>query len=77
MLSYEIPGKTWECVRTDIFSINNMHYLFTVDYHRKFPVIKQVKGFSADNLIKTHMIIFAEYQIPSSITSDAGTNFVS
>ena len=40
-------------------------------------VIKQVEGFSADNVIKIGKIIFSEYGLPSKIVSDAGTNFVS
>ena len=35
--------------------------------------MKQVEGFSTDNLIKKYKIIFSEYRIPSSIVSDAGT----
>ena len=51
---HEIPGGLWEAVGTDIFTIDNKHYLCTVDYHGKFPVIRQVEGFMADNLIKIH-----------------------
>ena len=31
--------------------LSNKHYICFVDYHNKFPVIIQVEGFSADNLI--------------------------
>ena len=39
--------------------------------------VKQVEGFSADNLIKKCKIIFSEYRLPSKIVSDMGTNFIS
>ena len=48
-----------------------------VDYNSKFPVIKTLEGLSAENLINTVKIIFAEYGIPKKIMSDAGTNFIS
>ena len=39
--------------------------------------MKQVEGFSADNLTKTCKIIFSEYELASKIVSDIGTNFIS
>ena len=36
-----------------------------------------MKGFSADNLIKTCKIIFSEYGLSSNIVSAKGTNFIS
>ena len=48
-----------------------------MDGHRKFPVIKQVEGFSEDNIIKTWRIRFFEYGLPSKEVSDVGINFIS
>ena len=62
-LSHEIPGISWESVGANIFTIKNKHCLSIVDYHSKFPVMKQVEGLSADNLTKTHKINFVEYKI--------------
>ena len=74
-VSHEIPRRLWESVRAGSFSINNKEYLCTVDYHSKFLVIKQLQGFSADNLTKTCKIIFTEYELSGKIVSDVGTNF--
>ena len=71
------PGQLWECVEADVFTINNKHYLCILDYHSKFPVVKQVEGFSTDNLINACKIISSEYGMSSKIVSDAGTNTVS
>ena len=60
VMSQKIPGRLWESVRADIFTINNKHYLCTQDDHTKFHVRKQVEGFCADNLIKTCKIIFSK-----------------
>ena len=54
---------------------NTKHFLHIVDYHSKRPVIKQVKGLSAEYLIKN--IFYAEYTLPNRLRWDAGTNFVS
>ena len=42
----------------DIFIINNKYYLLIVDYHSKFLAVKQVEGFSADNLMKNVRLSF-------------------
>ena len=43
-MPHKMPGRSWESLGADIFSINNMHYLCFVDYLSKFSVVKQVKG---------------------------------
>ena len=40
-------------------------------------MIKQVEGFSEDNLMKMGRVIFSEYGLPSKIVSVVGTNFIS
>ena len=40
-------------------------------------MVKRFEGLSAENLIATVKVIFAEYGIPNKLMSDAGTNFVS
>ena len=61
---HKIPLRLWEVVSVDVFHFKNKHYLYNVDYNSKFPVIKRLEGLSADNLINTVKIIFAEYGIP-------------
>ena len=60
-----------------MFTLNNKHYLCTVNYHSKFTIIKKAEDLSADSLILAYEVIFAEYGIPKKIMSDAGSNFVS
>ena len=73
---YKITKGSWESVGTDIFTINNKYYPSIVDYYTKLPVIKQVEGLSANNLIQTCTTIFSEYGLTSRIVSDAGTNIL-
>ena len=72
----EIPGKPWDIIGADMFSLYNKHYLCIVDYHSKFPVIKR-QEVSADSLILACNVIFSEYGLPRRILSDVRSNFVS
>ena len=76
IIHHDIPLRPWEVVSTDVFHFKNKHYLCIVDINSKFPVVKTLEGLSADSLINTVKIIFAEYGIPRKIMSDMGTNFV-
>ena len=71
-----MPGRLWESVGAEVFSINNKHYLCIADYHITSLMIKQVEGFTTDNLIKSCKI-FSENRLASKVVSDADTNFVS
>ena len=73
----EILLRPWEVLGVDTFQLNNKNYLCIVDYHSKFPVIKRMEGLSAENLIATTNVIFAEYGILHRLMSDASSNFVS
>ena len=77
IIHHDIPLRPWEVLGAHIFQINNKNYLCIVDYHSKFLVIKRMEGLSAENLITTVKIIFAEYGILQRLMSDAGSNFVS
>ena len=77
IIHHEIPLQPWEVLGVDIFQLNNKNYLCIVDYHSKFPVIKRMEGLSAENLIATIKVIFAEYGILHRLMSDTGSSFVS
>ena len=64
-------------VGTDIFQLINRDYLCIVDYHSKFLVVKKMEGLSADNLISTLKVVFAEYGILKRVMSDTGGSFIS
>ena len=76
-IHHDIPIKPWYVIGTDVFQLNNKNYICLVDYHSKFPVIKRMNGLSADSLTAAVRVIFAEYGIPHTIMSDAGSNFIS
>ena len=72
-----ILARPWEVIGADMITLNNKHYLCIIDYHSKFTVIKKTEDLSADSLILTCKIIFAEYELPKKIMSDSGGSFVS
>ena len=55
-----------------MFMLHIKNYLCIVDYHSKFPVIKKMEDLSADSLILTCKIIFAEFGLPKKIILDPG-----
>ena len=77
ILHHDILLRPWEVLGVDILQLSNKNYLCFVDYHSKFPVIKRMEGLSAENLITTIKIIFADYGILHRLMSDAGSNIVS
>ena len=75
IIHHEIPLRPWEVLGADVFHFNNKNYICIVDYNSKLPTVKRFEGLSAENLITTVKVIFAEYGIPHKLMSDAGTNF--
>ena len=53
MIHHDIPVRPWDVIGTDMFNLNNKHYLCIVDYHSKFQIIRKTEDFSADSLILT------------------------
>ena len=51
IIHHNIPGKPWEEIGADIFTLNNKYYLSIVDYHSKFPIVKRAENTSAERLI--------------------------
>ena len=60
IIHHDIPLRPWEVLGVNIFHLNNKNYLCIIDYHSKFPVIKRMEGLSAESLITTMKVIFAE-----------------
>ena len=56
-MHHKIPGRLWESVEDDLFSMDNKYYLNIEDYNKKFLVVKQAEGFSGDNLTE-HVRLF-------------------
>ena len=77
IIHHDIPVRPLDMTGTHMFTLNNKHYLYIVDYHSKFPIIKKTEDVSAESLILTCKVLFAEYGLPKKIMSDTGSNFIS
>ena len=64
IIHHNLPGKPWEVIRADMFTLSNKNYLCIVDYHSKFPIIKMVDGMSPESLILASKAILSEYGSP-------------
>ena len=62
-----MPGKSLDTVGV----LSNNTYFYVLDNHNKFMLVKQAEGLSADSLMKTCKIMFAEHGLPRKIKSDA------
>ena len=58
IIHHEIPGKPWEVVGVDMFTLYNRNYLSIINYHKKFAVIKNTEDLSVDSIILSCKIIF-------------------
>ena len=76
MIHHDIPVRPWGVIGTDIFTLNNTHYLCVVDYYSKFLIIKKTEDLSAESLILMCKVIFAEHGLPNKIMTDSGGNFI-
>ena len=77
MIPHNIPVGPWDRIGFDMFTLNNKHYLCIIDFLSKFPIIKKAGDLSANSLILTCKVIFAEYRVPKKRRLDSGGNFIS
>ena len=49
IIHHKIPRLPQEVVGVDMFTLHNKYYICIVDYHSKFPVIKEMEDLSADS----------------------------
>ena len=61
----------------DIFQLKRVHYLLTVDYFSRFPVLQRLTTLHSKGIINNLKQIFTEIGVPRSIVTDSGTQFAS
>ena len=71
----ETPANAWDKLGLDIFQLNGIHYLLTVDYFSHFPVLRRLHSLHSQSVISVLKQIFTELGIPKTIVSDGGTQF--
>ena len=73
----DLPTRPWEKLGSDIFQFNGANYLIIVDYYSRFPIIRPLGDISASTVSSHFTSVFAEYGLPSLLTADFGSQFVS
>ena len=76
-LEYDILSSPWCSITLDNFEFKGMIYLIIYDRFSRFMVIKNHKDLSVRSTIQSLLEVFCEHEVPSSITSDWGHNFIS
>lgn len=73
--SHEIPGRPWAKVGVDLFQVNGLNYMVTVDYYSNFWEIDKLDKTDALVVIKKLKAHFARYGVPDKVVTDNGPQF--
>lgn len=76
LMSTEIPTRPWKTVAQDLFHVNNMDYMVTVDYYSDFWEIDQLDSTTAQDIVECTKRHFARHGIPERVITDNGPQFV-
>jgi transposase InsO family protein len=77
LLPHEPPNRPWAKIATDLFELDNQHYLCTVDYYSKWIEVDKLDSqysSATTEVLKQH---FSRYGIPDEVVSDNGPQFSS
>ena len=64
MISHEIPERPWQTVASDLFQIEDVHYLIVVDYHIRYFELVLMPSTTSSAVINKMNAIFARFGIP-------------
>ena len=77
MLSHPVPTCPWQCVSQDIFELNKIYYLATVDHYSDFYELDQLKDTLSTTVVQHTKAHFARHGIPLRCLTDNGPQFMS
>ena len=61
MIPVRVPTIPWEVVATDLFSFDNLDYLFIVDYHSRYFEVIKLPDTKSSTVIKYTKSIFSRH----------------
>ena len=77
LMHHDIPQAPWTKVGTDLFHLQNKHYVIIVDYTSKYFDLSRLPDTRSSTVITHTKAIFSKYGIPKEIFSDNGPEFAS
>eukprot|EP00118_Oscarella_pearsei_P024320 m.303816 g.303816 ORF g.303816 m.303816 type:complete len:164 (+) comp40841_c0_seq7:1-492(+) len=77
MMPHDVPARPWAKVGMDLFEIDSVHYLITVDYYSNFFEVDKLNNTLAVTVIHKVKAHFARHGIPDTVISDNGPQFAS
>ena len=75
MIAHKLPERPWQNVATDLFTLDNEHYLIVVDYYSRYFELERMPTTTSSAVINKRKAIFARHGIPEKLVSDNGPQF--
>ena len=75
MIAHKLPDRPWKNVATDLFELDNEHYLIVVDYYSRYFELEMMPTTTSSAVINKMKAIFARHVIPEKVVSDNGPQF--
>lgn len=77
MICHELPSRPWEKIAVDLFDLNGVDFMVTVDYYSSFFEVDRMTSKTADEVVKKLKAHLARHGIPDQLVSDNGQPFSS
>ena len=75
MIAHKLPDRLWQNVATDLFELDNEHYLIVVDYYSRYFELERMPTTTSAAVINKMKSIFSRHGIPEKVLSDNGPQF--
>lgn len=72
---FPIPEYPQQVVSTDLFELDNQHYVLTVDMYSKWPCVRLLRGLRSSDVIKELKDMFTDFGIPERLITDNGPQY--
>ena len=74
---YPVPTLPWQLVSQDLFQLNGLAYLVTVDHYSDFYEIDRLPTVQSSAVIQVTKKRFGRYGVPHTLVTDNGVQFTS
>ena len=64
MIAHKLPDRPWKNVATDLFELDNEHYLIVVDYYSRYFELERMSTTTSSAVINKMKAIFTRHGTP-------------